>query len=102
MAIHFNSQKERFAYLRGEYHEITPVLASETASEMEKSGILNAENAEKCAKSEIKRKKSSTKPKNANETVKNENPEAKSEKKSRKKASKSKKKEKKDDEVQAE
>lgn len=78
MAIHFNSQKERFAYLRGEYHEITPVLASETASEMEKSGSLTAENAEKGAKSEVKRKKSATKPK------------------------KTKKKEKKDDEVQAE
>ena len=74
MAIHFNSQKERFAYLRGEYHEITPVLASETASEMEKSGSLTAENAEKGAKTKTKRKKSAPK----------------------------KKKEKKDDEVQAE
>lgn len=78
MAIHFNSQKERFAYLRGEYKEIIPKLASESTSENAKSGNLTSENEEKVAKSELKRKKSTSKPK------------------------KMKKKEKKDDEVQAE
>lgn len=51
--IHFDSQKERLAYLRGEYEEITPIEA--------KIDSLKPEIAEKTAKSALKSEKSAVK-----------------------------------------
>lgn len=55
MAIHFNSQRERLAFLRGEYEEIIPQKATETPKVTEK--------AEKTAENEKKSRNKAEKPK---------------------------------------
>ena len=54
MVMHFSTQQERLAYLRGEFEEITPV---EVKAEEPKNDSLNAEIAEKPQKKGIKTQK---------------------------------------------
>lgn len=56
MAIHFNSQRERLAFLRGEYEEIIPQKATETPKVTEKAE-KTAENEKKPQKKAKKTKK---------------------------------------------
>lgn len=56
MAIHFNSQRERLAFLRGEYEEIIPQKATETPKVTEKAE-KTAENEKKSQKKAKKSKK---------------------------------------------
>lgn len=56
MAIHFNSQRERLAFLRGEYEEIIPQKATETPKVTEKAE-KTAENEKKPQKKAKKSKK---------------------------------------------
>ena len=56
MAIHFNSQRERLAFLRGEYEEIIPQKATETPKVTEKAE-KTAENEKKSQKKAKKTKK---------------------------------------------
>lgn len=60
MAIHFNSQRERLAFLRGEYEEIIPQKATETpkVTEKAKKEAVNEEKPrKKASKSKKKEKK---------------------------------------------
>lgn len=54
--IHFDSQKERLAYLRGEYEEIKPIKAKSEAK-MPKTSVLEAENEKNSQNKETKSKK---------------------------------------------
>lgn len=60
--LHFASQKERLAYLHGEYEEIKPIEAK-TDVIMSKNDNLSADSAENPQKTASKRKKTSKKDK---------------------------------------
>lgn len=57
MAIHFNSQRERLAFLRGEYEEIIPQKATETPKKAKKEAVNEEKPRKKASKSKKKEKK---------------------------------------------
>lgn len=55
--IHFNTQAERIAYLKGEFEEIVPAKAKKKAKKEEKVAEEEPKKAEKAKKSAKKGKK---------------------------------------------